>query len=252
MKPIIGVTADLHRGSRIPARLPDENVLFMWDYYLSALFEAGALPVLLPFTDARGAIRSMVDRFDGFLLAPGNFDLPPELFGEERKPWLGPVKLEVSRFECELVRIAAKKDVPMLGICGGMQTINVAFGGTLYQDIATERPQSRSHSQKTRQDLPHHQVTVSRGTRLSRILSARRGKDPVRIRVNSTHHQAIRDLAPSLKANCFSADGIIEGIESDAHRFLLGVQWHPELLYKKTAHQAAIFRTFARAASKKS
>jgi putative glutamine amidotransferase len=252
MKTLIGVTVDTHRGSRIPTRVPGEQVLFMWDFYLNAITDQGAVPVLLPITDDKSTIQSIVARMDGILLAPGNFDVPPELFGETRKPWLGPVKNDISTFQCDLVKTAAKRDIPVLGICGGMQTINVAFGGTLYQDIKKERPGSREHSQKNRQDKTCHQVSVTAGSALQKAVDGRISKKPSRLRVNSTHHQAIRDVAGPLQSNCTAADGIVEGIESKAYRFLLGVQWHPELLYKRFNHQAKLFHSFVAAASKSS
>jgi putative glutamine amidotransferase len=145
---------------------------------------------------------------------------------------------------------AAKKDLPVLGICGGMQAINVAFGGTLYQDIAMERPGSRAHSQKTKPDRTSHQVTIASGTRLHSIMTGRKAGYELRTRVNSTHHQAVKDLAPGFAVNAQAADGIIEGIESTTHGFIVGVQWHPEILCERHEPHARIIRGFLRAVTR--
>ncbi|MCP4678183.1 MAG: gamma-glutamyl-gamma-aminobutyrate hydrolase family protein [Deltaproteobacteria bacterium] len=248
MKPIIGVTPDTHSGRKLKTRTPKEKIVYLWDQYLAALFDQGATPVILPVTTNKTQIRSMVERLDGVMLAGGNFDVPPELFGEKPKPWLGPLKPERSQFEIGLVLEAVRKNLPVLGICGGMQAINVAFGGTLYQDIGKERPKSRSHQQKLRADKTCHQVKVAGGTKLRAIVAGRRGKDDIRLRVNSTHHQAIRDVAPGYTVNAVATDGVIEGIEKEGTGFVLGVQWHPELLFKKHQPHSRILGAFVRAA----
>jgi putative glutamine amidotransferase len=247
---LIGITPDTHDGDRLRTRISKEKIVYIWDRYLAAFLDRGAMPVVLPVTSDRGIIASMALRLDGVVLAGGNFDVPPEFFAEEPKPWLGKLKPERSRFELDLLIEAAKKDLPVLGICGGMQAINVAFGGTLYQDIAMERPGSRAHSQKTKPDRTSHQVTIASGTRLHSIMTGRKAGYELRTRVNSTHHQAVKDLAPGFAVNAQAADGIIEGIESTTHGFIVGVQWHPEILCERHEPHARIIRGFLRAVTR--
>ncbi len=251
MKPLIGIAPDTHNGKRLKARTPKEKIVYLWDQYLVALTAHGALPVVLPVTEDHKLVRAMADRLDGVMLAGGNFDVPPDFYGEEPTPWLGKLKPERSRFELALTREAIARGLPVLGICGGMQTINVAYGGTLYQDIANERPKSRSHQQKTRPDRTCHQVKALKNTRLKRCISGRKGGDDLRLRVNSTHHQAIKDVAPGYVVNAVAADGMVEGIESEGAGFVLGVQWHPELLFERHEAQSHILRAFVRAAAQR-
>ena len=250
MKPIIGVSPDTHSGRRIRTRTPQEKIVYIWDFYLRAVEDHGAVPVILPVTTRRDSIRTLMEGLDGILLAGGNFDIPPEYFGEKPKPWLGPVKKARSDSELAILREALKRDMPVLGICGGMQLINVAFGGSLYQDIPEERPGSANHSQKVRKDRTSHQVRVSPGTRLHSIMKGRKGRGIFRSRVNSTHHQAVKDAGRGLVVSAVSPDGIIEGVESPAHAFMLGVQWHPELLYARQKEHGRIFSSFTRAAGR--
>ncbi|MCP4605299.1 MAG: gamma-glutamyl-gamma-aminobutyrate hydrolase family protein [Proteobacteria bacterium] len=251
MRPWIGVTPDTHDGRKLKTRTDSEKIVYLWDQYLEALLKNGAMPVVLPVTQDKKLIREMVNRLDGIVLAGGNFDIPPEFFGEDPKPWLGKLKPERSRFELGLTLEAVKKNVPVLGICGGMQTINVAFGGTLYQDIQEERPVSRSHQQKMRKDRTSHQIRVKAGTELQKIIQGRTGGEDIRLRVNSTHHQAVREIAPGYVVNAVAADGLIEGIESKKKGFVMGIQWHPELLFESSEKQARIFKAFTRAATAK-
>ncbi len=232
-------------------RSPDEKIVYLWDQYLAALLQCGAMPVVLPVTLEKALIQNMAERCDGFLLAGGNFDVPPELYGQQPKPWLGPVKRDRSQSELLLLREAAKRDLPVLGICGGMQTINVAFGGTLYQDIGEERQGSRLHQQKARADKTSHWVTVYPKTMLHTLMGDKTTREPLRIRVNSTHHQAVCDVAATLVVNARAADGIVEGVESPDHRFLMGVQWHPELLFNRFDRHKSIFNAFVKAAKRR-
>jgi putative glutamine amidotransferase len=246
--PLVGVTPDTHGGTRLRTRSPDEKVLYVYDTYVRAVQDHGAAAVLLPVTRDRRALRDTVKRLDGLLLIGGNFDIPPAMYGESAIPELGYLKPERSEFEALLIEAALRRDLPMLGICGGMQTINVVLGGTLYQDIATQRPRSREHQQRTRKDRVSHRVRVEPGTVLHRILSSRRSRRTLSIGVNSTHHQAIKDLGRGLIASAHAADGIVEALESPRHGFVIGVQWHPELLYRRGPAHGRLFSALVRAA----
>jgi putative glutamine amidotransferase len=244
MKPLIGITPEIDHGQQIQTRSPKERVVYLKDRYLQAVLDHGGLAVILPVTDDPAWIRECARRCDGFVLTGSAFDVPPEFYGDSPRPGLGPTKPERSVFERALLEQALRADQPVLGICGGMQLINVALGGTLYQDITRERPRSRDHQQKIKKTSTSHAVALNPASRLAAIMKAPGN----RIRVNSTHHQAVRDLAPGLVACGLAPDGLIEAIESLGHRLLIGVQWHPELLYEKHPEAARLLRAFIRAA----
>jgi putative glutamine amidotransferase len=225
--------------------------VYLWDRYLQAVLDRGALAVVLPVTDEPAQVRAFAERFDGFILAGGAFDVPAEYYGEEPRPWMGTIKPERSRFERALLQAALKKDKPVLGICGGMQLINVFYGGSLFQDILKERPGSLDHQQKIPKTETSHTVTIAAGTQLQAIMSGRRRRQPLLIRVNSTHHQAVKALGRGLVPAGLAPDGVIEAIESPRHRFLIGVQWHPEMLYEKLPEARRLFQAFIQAAAKK-
>lgn len=256
MRPLIGVTPDTHHQDTcpapaccIPTRSKEEKMVLLGDRYLQAILDHGGLPVLLPVTDHPALVREMCARLDGLLLPGGAFDVPPEFYGEKPKPWLGRLKPLRSRFERALLQTALKRDLPVLGVCGGMQIINVVFGGTLYQDILKERPSSNNHEQKIKKTRTSHQVQVMPATILTKIISGSRESEGLRIPVNSTHHQAVKDVGKGLIVCGLAPDGIIEALESPRHRFVLGLQFHPEVLYPRHAYAENIFRAFVKEAS---
>jgi len=246
--PLIGVTPDTHGGTRIETRSPREQVLYVYDSYLAAIHDHGAAPVILPVTLDRRVLTDTVARLDGLLLIGGNFDVPPRMYGEEPIPQLGHVKPVRSAFEAELIEVALARDLPILGICGGMQTINVVLGGTLYQDIDAQRPGSRDHQQQIPKTRVSHRVRLDPGSRLHRIATGGRAGRAAAIGVNSTHHQAIKRLGRGLVASARAADGVVEAIESSRHDFVIGVQWHPELLYRRGRAHSQLFTALVRAA----
>lgn len=191
--------------------------------YPNAVLRSGNVPVLLPCTDSAEAIRTMMSHIDTLLLA-GGCDLAPSLYGAVPSPYLGTVVPERDAFEYRLLAEALRQQVPVLGICRGIQVINVFFGGTLYQDLPTElSPAAALHQ---RPDLPWdvvHPISIAGGSRLHAILGADR------VEVNSTHHQSCRDVAPGFRVTATADDGVIEAIESETLP-ILGVQFHPERL----------------------
>ena len=236
-RPLIGVTADL---SEAPGKLNNyqEPTLFVPQRYLNAIEQAGAIALVLPPSQSEVAMRRMLGLVDGLVITGGNFDIHPRYYGERPIRELGALKARRTKFELEMTAAALKQDLPILGICGGAQAINVALGGSLYQDIETQVAGAGAHEQGTRKNRGGHRVNIKAGTRLHAIVRRRK------MEVNTTHHQAVKKIGRGLVANAVAEDGIIEGIESTQHRWVLGVQWHPEVLAPRRTDQQRIFSLF--------
>lgn len=231
MKPTIGV---------VPLVDSAQNRLGMAPGYLDGLLQAGAVPVMLPLTEDSALIGQLVDQMDGFLL-PGGQDVAPERYRAQPQPGCGEPCPARDAMEMRLIRAALRQDKPLLGICRGIQLLNVYFGGTLFQDLPTQHPQGIDHRLPPASARPVHTVELVTGTPLHDLLH--REKLPV----NSTHHQAIRRLAPRLEVMALSEDGLIEAVYLPDYRFVWGVQWHPELNYAEEASSRRILDAFAHA-----
>jgi len=237
--PLIGITADL---SEDRPQSMQEPTLFLPQRYYHAIQQEGGIALIVPPVASRSALLRISQRLDGLLISGGNFDIHPSYYGEKPISALGVIKKERTEFELALVELALNQDLPLLGICGGAQAINVALGGTLYQDIATQLPGASKHELGTIKHRGGHLIEIHSGTRLRRILQQRA------LEVNTSHHQAIKTVGRGLGVNATAEDGLIEGIESANHRFVLGVQWHPEVLALKNRYQRRIFSSFISAA----
>lgn len=237
--PLIGITADL-AGPPQPSShgAGGEPTIFLPRRYCRAVENNGGMPILLPFTRSRAHMRQLISRLDGLLISGGNFDIHPRYYGEKPIKDVGAIKEERTEFELEMTQLALEQDLPLLGICGGAQAINVALGGSLYQDIATQAPHADQHEQGAKKEIGGHKVIIARGTRLEKILRQRT------LEVNTTHHQAVKKIGKGLVANATAEDGLIEGVESPRHSFVLGVQWHPEVLAPRRVAQRRIFSFF--------
>jgi len=236
-RPLIGVTADLSEASD-KSNPFQEPTFFVPQRYLRALERAGALALILPPNPSAAAVRRMTESLDGLVITGGNFDIDPRRYREAPLRELRAVKARRTQFELEITTQALKKDLPVLGICGGAQAINVALGGSLYQDIAAQIAGAGAHEQSARKERGGHPVIVAPRTRLRAILRRRK------IEVNTTHHQSVKELGRGLVVNAAAEDGVVEGIESARHRWVLGVQWHPEVLAPRRTDQQRIFSDF--------
>jgi putative glutamine amidotransferase len=231
-RPSIAITPDL--SSPTP-EAPHPNYELR-SAYADAVLRAGGLPFILPYSDDRSILDNYLDRISAVVISGGAFDVPPELYGETAGEGLGVLKPARTTFELTVLRIALARKMPVLGVCGGMQLINVAFGGTLIQDLALEHPDARSHQQKHDRSQPQHPVEVKDQTQLAECVG--RGQ----LMVNSTHHQAIKKLGEGLIVSATAPDGVIEAIEGK-DGFVLGVQWHPELMLESVPPNLGVYRT---------
>lgn len=211
--------------------------------YVDAVLGAGGLPILIPFVGP-AETAAYVAILDGLVLSGGAFDVPPALYGEEARPACGPTIRERTESELRLLRGALANRTPVLGVCGGMQLFNVAMGGTLHQDLPAELG-IRIHQQGPPKDVPSHDVEIGAATGLAALAGAGR------LRVNSTHHQAVKAVGPGLLVTARALDGVIEAIELPGHPFAIGVQWHPESALRHEPRHAEIYRGLVRAASER-
>ena len=238
-KPVIGITSDFNPRDR------EEPTYFLRARYVSAIEELGGIPLILPITQEPKVLQTLLKRIDGLLITGSGPDLDPKLYGETKRFKFKLMSPQRAAFELKIARMAVEQDLPVLGVCGGMQVLNVAFGGTLIQDIASEIKGALVHQQKATAVKPSHEVRVTDGTQLSKII-----QKPV-IHVNSSHHQAIKSLGLGLVVNAIAPDGVIEGLEHPQRDFALGVQWHPEFLYRQDEHHHRIFEAFLQTKSRK-
>jgi putative glutamine amidotransferase len=233
--PLIGLTL------RAPAELNLPPVLARNRAYFDAIDAAGATPVGISASLPETRLRELFDLCDGLCL-PGGPDVQPALYGEElRADCSVEVDPELDRAEMLLVRWALDENKPLLAICRGAQVLNVALGGTLWQDVGTMRATEHNHyPRSTRGEVTHH-IDVDPASRLHAIA----GGDTVD--VNSMHHQAVRDLGHELVVSARAHDGLIEAVEHPERRFVVGVQCHPEELYLERPWAQRLFLDFVAA-----
>ncbi|MGE0439265.1 MAG: gamma-glutamyl-gamma-aminobutyrate hydrolase family protein [Gemmatimonadales bacterium] len=247
-RPVIGVTTQtLQAIDGIPEGLP-HSVVMNQRYYISVTL-VGAAPLLIPLLDDEPeALRAVYERCDG-LLIPGGVDMNPTCFGEEPHPKLGRIDPARDRVELLLTEWAIEDKMPLLGLCRGLQVINVHLGGTLYQDLESQFESALKHdyfpNYGFERDHLAHEVTLTRGSRLQHLL------EMDRIQVNSMHHQGLKTLASALAPTAVAPDGLIEAAEgTDPEHFLVGVQWHPEVFELTDPHTRHLFRSFVEAADR--
>ena len=234
-RPVIGVSALID--------IPRES-LWMVPGYMDGVEEAGALPIMLPLTEDVEVIRQAAALCDGFLFTGGQ-DVSPELYGAERLSACGETSTLRDHVEAVLLREARMSDRPILGICRGIQFINAALGGTLWQDLPSERPSDIEHHMSPPYDRAAHLDRIIAGSPLEQLMDGL--LEDGYLPVNSYHHQAVKEAAPGLEVMAVSEDGLIEAVRDPAQRFLWAVQWHPEFSYKTDESARRIFRAFVEA-----
>ncbi len=219
----------------------EQDYYYCRNTYVGGVRQAGGVPLLLPPLTDREAMLSCAGKIDALLLSGGG-DLQPFLFGEEPHWKLEEFDPERDDFEIGMLRLMIDLGKPVLGICRGIQVINVALGGTLYQDLAAQQPQSLQHRQGAARRYPTHSVAVRQSSKLAAIV----GMD--KLQVNSLHHQSIKEPAPGLQVTAWAEDGVIEGVEAPGQHWLLGVQWHPEAMWEHDQAAASLFSALVHAA----
>lgn len=239
MKPVIGITSDYNGGDR-PEFGGKEPTAFIRNRYVRAIERCGGIPFVIPPVEASKLAGDFLSRIDGLLLTGSGPDIDPALYGERQRFRFKKVDPKRSALERELVKRACEKKMPVLGICGGMQLLNVAGGGSLYQDLPKQLPHTLKHDVGGKIT---HPVEIKKGTILARILGQ------LTLPVNSSHHQGVKEPAPGYIVNAMAEDGVIEGIEAPDFPFVLGLQWHPEYLHEEDLSRK-IFKAFLRMAGK--
>ena len=231
MKPIIGILAEVE----------DNRYSGVRNAYVSAIECAGGLPLLIPYVTDEATISEYVSLSDGIFFT-GGADIDPSIYGEMPSPDLGKLQKRRDELEIRIFSEAIKTRVPILGICRGMQMINAALGGTLFQDIPTEYDTPIKHKQIEGDFEPSHSVNITEGTPLAALVEKKR------MCANSFHHQAIKTLGAGLHVSAHADDGMIEAVYLDEERYLRAYQWHPERLNKTDSDNRKIFEDFISAA----
>ena len=232
-KPLIGLTLDLEYTKSYS--------VFPWyairKNYCSTITEYGGIPI--PLTYDNKAVNEILSIIDGIIITGGAFDINPNYFKHKKKYKSVITKEERTVFEIKICEKALKYNIPLLGICGGEQLLNVVYGGTLIQDIKIETKSLLNHEQPNPRNQTSHKVNLVKNTKLYKIIKSKA------IKVNSAHHQAVKNVGKDLTINAFASDGIIEGIEDRNKDFCLGVQWHPEFLIENSDKK--LFKSFIKA-----
>lgn len=245
-RPLIGVPTQTREP--IPGYLTTPCWI-MGQRYVRALTVAGGVPFIIPLlTGDTDTLRAIYDRLDGIFLC-GGIDIDPSQYGEERHPSCDKPDPDRDWTELTLLRWALEDGLPVFGVCRGIQALNVAAGGRLYQHVPEQYDHGIKHNcfppePPYTRDYLAHDVEVDPATLLGRVLGERT------VRVNSMHHQAVKTLAPGFRASVVAPDGLIEGIERSDDRFMVGVQWHPEELVERHAPMRRLFDAFIDRAAK--
>jgi len=237
VRPLIGIsTSDVYA---------ERGKLYHRAYALNAhaIADAGGLPVYIPTGLETSLLRELYERLDAVLL-PGGPDVDPVEYGQERHPKTKIIDVPRDALELTLARWAAEDDLPMFGICRGHQVMNVAFGGTLVQDIPSQVETTLTHDlpDEYPRDTRLHEVQVDPGSRLASILGT------TQVTVNSLHHQSVQQPGPGVAVTAYAPDGVVEALELPDKRFVLSVQWHPEDLYENDDMMRRLFQEFVSAA----
>ncbi|RWI34126.1 MAG: gamma-glutamyl-gamma-aminobutyrate hydrolase family protein [Mesorhizobium sp.] len=232
MRPLVGIVSNFE---------VEKKGYFCLENYIRAIEQSGALPIILPYV-SEGDVDQLLDTLSGIVLSGGG-DFPTEFYGADPHPSVQRMIPERDRFEFALARAAFERPVPVLGICRGMQILNVIAGGTIYPHTQDALPGVGDHRDGTPLEQVVHGISIEPNTYLSRLVESQN----LSFRVNSSHHQAIARLAPGFIVSARADDGIVEAIEAPDRPFVIGVQWHPEAMFESEPACRSLIQNFAKA-----
>ena len=236
MKPLIGISTNQSANNY------NQPTVMLMQSYINAVMLAGGVPVLIPSMIHEDGWDALYARLDGVLFSGGG-DIALERFSGEPHPRIDDVDLQRDSVEFKMLDAAATDGKPFLGICRGCQVVNVALGGTLYTHIRDQLPNALDHSYPgNMRTVLVHEVKIEEGSRIAEVMG-----EPI-LKVNSLHHQGLKDIAPSLRVTGHAPDGLVEAVELPDHPFGIAVQWHPEWLTDQVPTQN-LFKKFVEAAS---
>lgn len=241
VRPLIGITCSRLTGGAWGSYSLGHFMDYTFSDYSQAILHAGGVPLIVPSAQDEKSLEAILGSVQGLILSGGP-DIHPRHYGEEPAAGLGEVDEVLDQMELLAARLAFEKNIPVLGICRGIQVLNVALGGTLYQDIPSQVTESICHTPKTDKAVNTHTVRVEARSRLRRILGQ------PEIWVNGKHHQALKDPAPGLVVAARARDGVIEAVEHPGKRHVIGVQWHPEGTWRDDIYSKKLFQSLVRAA----
>ena len=237
MQPIIGITT---LEGKNPDGLP---TVMLIQAYIYAIMQAGGVPVLIPSMLAKRGWDVLYQRLDGILFSGGG-DIAPEHFGGENHPRVAGIEPLRDSIELSLLRAVVDDGKPFLGICRGIQTVNVGLGGTLYEHLGEQFRGNIDHTYpSTMRTTLVHEVKIEEGTQIAEVVG-----EPI-LNVNSLHHQGLKDIAPALRVTGYAPDGLVEAVELPEHPFGLAVQWHPEWMTDQLSTRK-LFKAFVKAAER--
>jgi len=231
-KPLIGILGSLFIMEA--GMFPGMEMAYVNNHYVEAVEKAGGVPIIIPVVSDEEVIENQIKNVDGIIL-PGGYDVNPQCYGEEPQQKSGFIFPEIDKYHLKAIEYCTKYKKPLLGICRGMQILNVAFGGTLYQDLSYIDGCNIKHMQSSKRNVSSHTVEIVEGSHLYDILGSK-------VMTNSFHHQSIKKIAPGFKMTAVAKDGVIEAIESEEDVFILGIQWHPEEMVQDSVSMLNIFK----------
>jgi putative glutamine amidotransferase len=239
-KPVIGINSS--RVIKHETAYSHSVIESLSNDYVESVIKAGGVPVILPILSDEESIRRQIELLDGVILS-GGVDINPLVYNEEPSPKLGYIFPDKDTFDLLIVKIACELNKPILAICRGHQILNIAFGGTLYQDLSDMEGCYIKHQQQTKDGAATHTIDITPNSILHSILGSS-------IVTNTFHHQAIKDLAPGFKVTAYSKDNVIEAIEQCDKKFVVGVQFHPEIMTAyNDKNMFKLFKAFITASS---
>lgn len=238
-KPIVGISGSIIIDGG--GNFPGYRRSYVNEDYVKSVIKNGGIPYIIPMNSDESVVKEQISHVDALILSGGH-DVTPRFYGEEPHKSLGGVLPERDIFDFNLIKYAMEKDIPVLGVCRGYQIMNVYFGGSLYQDVGLKKDTYVKHNQVNFPTMTSHSVDLVDGSKLKELF-----KEDT-IMVNSFHHQIVNKVAEGFLASAISKDGVVEAIEKKDHKFMLGVQWHPEMLHQTEEKMNLLFATLIKSA----